>query len=64
MVNKDFKDTYPTEFGCHNYCHGGRKKCPVPEACIIPEEEVDRRTRQVFIIIVACIFVASLLAFV
>ena len=55
-MNK-FEDTFPTQFGCQDQCRQGRKKCPCPQACEMPEEEMDKYiTRVVWVMISAVLF--------
>ena len=55
-MNDDFKDTYPTFIGCQDSCHQGRKRCPTPQACEMPEEEADRKIERVFWVVVVMIY--------
>lgn len=57
---KDFDSTYPSEYGCQNYCRQGRKRCPCPQACEVPEEQTRSWiTRVVKLLLVLGVAVVS-----
>lgn len=48
---------------CQNYCEQGRRPCPCPQACEMPDDEADKHIAQVVWVIMLAVVFSLFVAF-
>lgn len=48
---------------CQNYCEQGRRPCPCPQACEMPDDKADEYVAQVTLTVILAVLLIAVIAF-